>query len=100
MERNHDVAPFNSFVALPPEGQPELVPDIRADAIPLLLRLLRDPDWYIARNASFVLARHIGAGAPPTLEYFLSPDEIDASVREFNIWWEKEEKRIEKEKRG
>jgi len=101
MERNHDVSVFNSFVALPAEGEePDLVPDVSNEAIPLLLRLLRDRDWYIARNASFVLARHIGEEAPPVLEYFLSPDESEDSIREFNIWWEKEEKRIEKERRG
>jgi len=100
MERSHRVAVLNSFVALPDEGRPPLIPDVSNEAIPLLLRALRDREWYIARNASLVLAHHIGKDAPPVLEYFISPDEHDEAIKRFNVWWEKEEKRIEKERRG
>jgi len=100
MERNHEISVLNSFVALPKKGLPALVPDVSVEAFPLLLRLLRDRDWYISRNASVVLAGHIGDDAPAVLEYFRSPTEREDAIREFNIWWEKEEKRIEKEKRG
>jgi HEAT repeat protein len=100
MERNHEVAVLNSFVALPKKGAPEAVPDVSDEAIPLLLRIMRSQDWYLARNASLVLARHIGKDAPPVLEYIRTPEEREDAIREFNIWWEKEEKRLEKEKRG
>ena len=100
MSRNLEVSSLNSFVALPEEGAPDLVPDISSESIPMLLRLLRDRHWYVARNASFVLANHIGENAPAVLEYFLSPQEQEDAIRAFNIWWEAEEKRIEKAKRG
>ena len=107
IERNYDASALNSFVALPDKGEPENVPDVSDEAIPLLLRVLRDRDWYLARNASMVLARHIERGhrvkvekAPPMLEYYLSREEREAAIREFNIWWEQEEKRIEKERAG
>jgi len=107
IERNYDASVLNSFVALPEKGDPEDVPDVSDEAVPLLLRVLRDRDWYLARNASMVLARHIERAhrvkvekAPPILEYYLSPDEREAAIREFNIWWEQEEKRIEKERAG
>ena len=91
---------MNSFVALPDEGPPDLIPDINDESVQLMLRLLRDRDWFIARNASLVLARHIGEKSPAVLEYFLSPQEREDSIRAFNVWWQAEEKRIEKAKRG
>jgi len=100
LTRNFDVASMNSFVALPDEGPPELIPDINDESVQLMLRLLRDRDWFIARNASLVLARHIGDEAPAVLEYFLSPQEREDAIRAFNVWWQAEEKRIEKAKRG
>jgi len=97
IERGYEASVLNSFVE---ESQKTAVPTIADEAVPLMLRVLRDRDWYIARNASAILVARIGKGAPTALEYFLSPQEREAAIAAFNDWWRKEEKRIEAEKRG
>ncbi|MEM8884446.1 MAG: HEAT repeat domain-containing protein [Planctomycetota bacterium] len=83
-----------------PPPPPPPVPGAADEAVPLLLRVMRDDDWYLARNASAIVAQRMGKGAPMTLEYFLSTQDRERSIRIFNDWWDEEEKRIEAERRG
>jgi len=97
LERGYDASLLNGFVEA---SQKETLPVVADDVAPLLLRAMRDRDWYIARNASAALARKIGKGAPEVLEYFLSPEDRETSISAFNAWWRKEEARLEAERRG
>jgi HEAT repeat protein len=97
IERGYETSVLNSFV----EGSKKAaMPPIDFEAVPMLLRVLRDGDWYINRNASALLALKMGKDAPDTLEYYRSPKERENSIRIFNEWWSKEEKRLEAERRG
>ena len=70
--------------------------------MPLLLRVLRDPDWYLNRNASMLAGAqaHRRRIHRPVLEYFLDKAEREDAIAKFNDWWRAEEKRLEKERRG
>ena len=97
IERGYEASVLNSFVEA---SQKKAMPEVANEAVPLMLRVMRDRDWYIARNASAILARKMGDEAPDILEYYRSPQEREASIRAFNGWWAVEEKRLEAERRG
>ncbi|MHC4549787.1 MAG: HEAT repeat domain-containing protein [Planctomycetota bacterium] len=80
-ERGYDVRPLQAFVEAKEPGQ---VPD---EAVPLLLSVLRDKDWYLQRNASFLLSRRIGPGAPPVITYATAPGEAEGAIRAYHDWW-------------
>ena len=80
-ERGYDVAPLRKWVEAKELG---LVPD---EAVPVLLRALRDTDWFIQRNASFLLGHRIGPDAPRTINYSTSPADAEAAIRAYHDWW-------------
>ena len=57
------------------------------EAVPLLLRALRDKDWFIVRNASFLLSRRIGAGAPDVITYSTSRADEEKAIAAYHDWW-------------
>jgi HEAT repeat protein len=75
---NYDVAPLAAW------AQGEALPD---EAVPLLLRVLRDPEWYLARNASMLLRQRLGPGAPDELTYLTTDEEREAAIRAFHDAW-------------
>jgi HEAT repeat protein len=76
------------------------VPVVDDSAIPLLLRALRDEEWYLRRNASFLLNRRIGPGAPKAITYSTRQADAEARIAEYNAWWSMEQKRKSATKRG
>jgi len=80
-ERGYDVAPFEKWVEAKELGP---VPD---GAVPVLLRALRDNDWYIQRNASFLLGHRIGPEPPRTVTFSTSPADAEAAIRAYHDWW-------------
>ena len=69
-------------------------------AVPMLLRALRDEAWFIQRNASFVLNRTIGKGAPEVIDYAMSTEEIEAAIDAYHAWWDKKVKAKEAREQG
>jgi hypothetical protein len=64
------------------------VPD---GAVPVLLRALRDKDWFVARNAAFLLTRRMEADgrkdAPAPIDYASTPPEREAAIAAYHDWW-------------
>jgi len=56
-------------------------------AVPLLLKVLRDKEWYLQRNASFLLNLRIEAKARREISYASAPDEIETAIRQYHDWW-------------
>ncbi len=92
-ERGYDIEPLREWVQ---RKELEPVPD---EAVPSLLRAVRDTDWYIQRNASFLLGLRMGENAPTTITFSTSPADAETSIRAYNDWWAtvSQEKRAEKE---
>ncbi|MHC4971447.1 MAG: HEAT repeat domain-containing protein [Planctomycetota bacterium] len=92
-ERGYDTEPLEQWVR---KKELEAVPD---EAVPVLLSAVRDNDWYIQRNASFLLGRRMGEGAPETITFSTSPADAEAAIRAYNDWWSNlsREKRAEEE---
>jgi HEAT repeat protein len=81
-ERGYDTAPLKKWVEAKELGP---VPD---GAVPVLLRALRDADWYIQRNASFLLGHRMGPTAPKTITFSTSPADAEAAIRAYHDWWD------------
>ena len=69
-------------------------------AVPTLLRILRDEDWYVRRNASYLLRRRIGRGAPEVITHLSTPAEEEAIIRALHDWWNAERKKKISDERG
>ncbi len=76
------------------------VPPVPDEAVPLLLRVLRDKDWYLQRNASYLLSLRIGAEGPEPVSHLTSPEELEATIRAYNDWWAALVAKSESERRG
>jgi len=84
-DRSYDVAPLKEWAGA------ELMEPVPDEVVPLLLRALRDKDWFIQRNAAWLLSRRIGPGAPKVIDYSSPPDEVEAAIRAYHDWWRQEE---------
>ncbi len=93
-QRGYDVRPLAGWVE-------ETVPAAPADEmVPLLLKTLRDKEWFLQRNASYLLNLRIGEKAPEEIGYATAEDEAEAAIRAYHDWWDaygKAQKAREKE---
>jgi len=92
--RNYDVRAFDEWVA-----GTKLVPPTD-DLVPVLLKVLRDKEWYLQRNACFLLAMRMGSGAPEEISYATSSEEAEETIRTFHEWWDGYKKAQEAKKNG
>ena len=53
----------------------------------MLLRALRDKDWYVQRNAAWLLNLRLGDGAPEPGAFLSSAEEAEAAIRTYHDWW-------------
>lgn len=90
-ERGYDADRLDAFVA---GGS------LTDEAVPVLLRALRDSDWFLRRNASMLLGRRMGAGAPAELTQNSDDEEIAKAIRAYNDWWGQLEEKKKAEERG
>ena len=65
------------------------MPRISDDMVPVLLTSLRDKDWYIVRNSSFILNHRMGADAPDVISYTSRRTEAEEAIAFYNDWWSK-----------
>jgi len=77
-----------------------LVPKTTDEMVPILLRALRAEEWYLRRNASYLLDRHAGEQGVGVIDYTTSRREEERVVRAYNAWWKAERERQERERRG
>lgn len=68
--------------------------------VPVLLRVLRAEEWYLRRNASYLLSRHMGPDNPGVVSYATSSTEEERIVKAYNAWWRDKLKKAERERRG
>jgi len=76
------------------------VPPVSDHVVPLLLRILRDQQWFLRRNASFLLSHRIGPGAPPVISYDTSTQKAEQAIEAYNDWWARRQAQTAKERRG
>lgn len=95
--RGYDTTPLRGMIE---DSTGASVPAVTDEAVPLLLRVLRDKQWYLRRNASFLLARRIGAAAPDLISYDTLGDEQEKLIAKYNDWWAAYSARKDKERRG
>jgi hypothetical protein len=57
------------------------------EMVPTLLTCLRAKEWYVQRNASYLLSERIGRGAPEVISYDSTNEEIEAAIRAYYDWW-------------
>jgi len=95
-ERGYDTTPLGAW-ADAAEGS---MPPLSDAAVPIFMRVLRDSDWFLQHNASYVLAWRIGDGAPAVISYLSDEDQIEESIRGFHDWWDGVRKQKEVEERG
>ncbi|MCZ6572644.1 MAG: HEAT repeat domain-containing protein [Planctomycetota bacterium] len=84
-DRGYDVSPLATWVA----GDA-----LSNEAIPLLLRVLRDSGWYLAANASKALSDRMGPDGPAALDHNNSREEVEAAIRAYVDWWREEKRRL------
>ena len=72
---------------LRPWAEAKAMESVPETAVPLLLRALRDKDWHIQRNASYLLSLRIGADGPVVITYSTSEAQAEAAIRAYNDWW-------------
>jgi HEAT repeat protein len=58
------------------------------ECVPILLKALRDKEWYIQRNASFLLNLRIGEKAPEEIGYATAAGEAETTIRAYHDWWD------------
>ncbi|MGQ0613124.1 MAG: HEAT repeat domain-containing protein [Planctomycetaceae bacterium] len=90
-ERGHDTAPLATFAA----GDA-----LKESAIPLLLRVLRESEWYLVRNASMLLSERMGPGAPEILDHLTMEEDKEKAIRAYHAWWAKESEKSKAAERG
>ena len=84
-DRGYDVSVMATWVA----GD-----SLSNEAIPLVLRVLRDSSWYLAANASKALSDRIGPDAPAPLDHNNSREEVEAAIVVYIDWWRAEKRRL------
>ncbi len=93
-QRGHDVRPLAGWVE---ETAPAAPSD---EMVPILLKALRDKEWFIQRNASCLLNLRVGDKAPEEIGYATAEGEAEAAIRAYHDWWDaygKAQKAREKE---
>lgn len=93
-QRGYDVRPFAEWAAAASLAPPS------DEAVPVLLKALRDKEWFVQRNASFLLNLRIGDAAPEEIGYATAQGEAEAAIRGYHDWWDaygKAQKAREKE---
>ncbi|MHC4342987.1 MAG: HEAT repeat domain-containing protein, partial [Planctomycetota bacterium] len=95
-ERGYDTSSMNDLAAT----EETQVEDIRDDTVELLLTALRDKAWFIRRNASHLLSKRMGEGAPDEINYLTRPTEMEETIGAFHDWWAKVVAERERERRG
>lgn len=95
-QRGYDTASL-AGIADEPAVTPPPPPDA---AIPVLLRALRDKDWYVQRNAAFLLNLRLGDAAPEPVTYLSSTEDVEKAIRGYNDWWKAIQERKRAEERG
>jgi HEAT repeat protein len=80
-ERGVDVAPLAGWSA---SASLEPPPD---EAVPILLASLRHKEWFLQRNASFLLNLRMGSKAPDEIGFASSAEEVEAAIRAYHDWW-------------
>ncbi len=81
-QRGYDVRPFEEWAAAASIESPS------DEAVPILLKALRDKEWFVQRNASFLLNLRIGDGAPEEIGYATTAEEAEAAIRVYHDWWD------------
>lgn len=93
-QRGYDVRAFADWVAAPALAAP-------SDAmVPVLLKALRDKEWYLPRNASYLLNMRVESGAPQEISYATSAEDAEAAIRAYHEWWDAYKKAEEARKNG
>jgi HEAT repeat protein len=95
-DRAYETIEFQPWVAA---SGPD-IPPASDGMVPILLRALRDADWFIQRNASFLLSRRMGAGAPPVISFQTSREEAEAAIRAYHDWWAQRRAELEAREQG
>jgi HEAT repeat protein len=80
--RGYDVRPVAGWL-----GGASLTPP-PDDCVPTLLKALRDKEWYIQRNASFLLNLRIGEKAPEEIGYATAEGDAEGIIRAYHDWWD------------
>jgi hypothetical protein len=93
-QRGYDVRAFADWATAASLAAP---PD---EAVPVLLKALRDREFYIQRNASFLLNLRMGSGAPDEISYATSAEEAEAAIRAYHEWWASYRKAEEAKRNG
>jgi hypothetical protein len=93
-QRGYDVRPLAPWCEADGLAPP---PD---DVVPLLLKALRDKDWFVQRNASFLLNLRLGAAAPDEIDYATAPEEAEKAIRAYHSWWNTREAERRKREEG
>jgi len=95
-ERGYDVGPLQAWSEVAGIAVPE-VPD---EAVPMLLRVLRDKDPYLQINASMLLDMRMGDAAPEPITWLSTTDEAERAIRAYVDWWAKRSRENEARERG
>ncbi|MFI5401859.1 MAG: HEAT repeat domain-containing protein [Planctomycetota bacterium] len=93
-QRGYDVRPLAEWVAAASLAAPS------DEIVPILLKALRDKEWFVQRNASFLLNLRIGPAAPDEIGYATAQGEAEEIIRAYHDWWDaygKAQKAREKE---
>jgi HEAT repeat protein len=93
-QRGYDVRTIADWAAAPAVAAPS------DEMVPLLLKALRDKEWYVQRNACFVLNLRVGEGAPEEISYATSGEDAEAAIRAYHEWWDAYKKAEEAKKNG
>jgi len=79
--RGYDIKPFADWCTAAALEAPT------DEMVPVLLRALRDKDWFVQRNASFLLNFRLGPDAPDEIGYATTTEDAEAAIRKYNDWW-------------
>ena len=72
------------------------------EAIPLLLEVLNDKEWFLIRNSSMLLNEYIGDEkvAPKQITHLSLPQEQKVSIDAYHDWWLTVREKEKAEERG
>jgi HEAT repeat protein len=93
-QRGYDARAIADWAAAASLGAPQ------DEMVPVLLKALRDKEWYIQRNASFLLNLRIGSGAPEEISFSTAGEDAEAAIRAYHEWWDAYKKAEEAKKDG
>ncbi len=93
-QRGYDVRAFADWAAAPALAAPS------DEMVPVLLKALRDKEWYVQRNASYLLNMRVGSGAPEEISYATATEDAEIAIRAYHEWWDACRKAEEARKNG